>query len=387
MFNHIFKLIWKKKKSNFLMILEIFVSFIILFAVWSLSIYTYRNHAMPLGLKTDNVWVVYLQFNTGSDSVQEKSRELLYQTMKGIPGIQSFAFTANAIPYGFSSTNGSFSYAGKSAMSSIFDVDPAYPAVLSMAMLSGRWFTAEDTIGKFQPVVITRHLAEILFGGTDAVGKMLGEEKDPRRQKVVGVVDYFRHKSSFQADDNTVFEPAESRRSNLLLKLSAPQNADFEARLAKTLQQAGKNWSIEIQHFDNMQATQDKLVFIPILILFVLCGFLVFNVGLGLFGVLFQNISRRKGEIGLRRAVGATRSQILAYFIGETLVIASFAVVLGVFFAAQAPLLNLFDVEASVYFSGILLAMVSVYGITLLCAFYPSRQAAAIYPAVALHEE
>src|SRR5690349_1265486 len=132
-----------------------------------------------------------------------------------------------------------------------------------------------------------------------------------------------------------------------------------------------------------MKATQDKLVLIPILILFVVCGFLVFNVGLGLFGVLFQNISRRKGEIGLRRAVGATRGQILAYFIGETLVIASFAVVLGVFFAIQAPLLNLFDVEAGVYFAGILLAIASVFAITVLCAFYPSRQAAAIYPAVA----
>jgi len=387
MFNHIFKLIWKKKKSNFLMMLEIFMSFIILFAVWSLSVYTYRNYAMPLGLSTDNVWTVYLDFNTQSDSVQARSRGLVYQTMKGIREIESFAFTSNMVPYGFSSANSSFSTHGREAMSNMFDVDPAYPAVLGLKMLSGRWFTPEDTLGKLKPVVITRHLAEELFGGEDAVGKILGEEKDADQKKVMGVVDYFRHKSSFQTDDNSIFLPAGNESINLLLKLSGPQNADFEARLAKTLQQAGKNWTVEIQHLDNMQATQDKLVLIPILILFILCGFLVFNVGLGLFGVLFQNISRRKGEIGLRRAVGATRSQILAYFIGETLVIASFAVVLGVFFAIQAPLLNLFDVEASVYFIGILLAMASVYGITILCAFYPSWQAAAIYPAVALHEE
>jgi putative ABC transport system permease protein len=386
MFNHIFKLIWKKKKSNFLMMLEIFVSFIILFAVWSLSVYTYRNYALPAGIETENVWTVYVGFNTDSDSVQEKSRDILHRTMQGIREVESFAF-ADIMPYGFSTSNSRFSHGGRSAMSNMFEGDAAYAEVLGLKMSSGRWFTAEDTIGKQQPVVITRHLAEELFGGEDAVGKRLGEEEEKDRRKVVGVVDYFRHSSSFQADNNAIIMPADKKSINLLVKLAGPQNADFEARLAKTLQQAGQNWSVEIQHLDKMKATQDKLVLIPILILFVLCGFLVFNVGLGLFGVLFQNISRRKGEIGLRRAVGASRGQILGYFIGETLVIAGFAVVLGVFFAIQAPLLNLFDVEAGVYFTGILLAIVSIFCLAVLCAFYPSRQAAAIYPAVALHEE
>ncbi len=385
MFKHILTLIWKKKKSNFLMMLEIFVSFLILFAVWSLSVYTYRNYATPSGLSTDRVWAVYLQFNAKNDTLLVEYRELLRQMLKGVPEIEHYSFTSSNLPFSFSSSNRDFSYQGKNTLSEIMFVESDYPKVMGMTLESGKWFEAQDTIGKVTPIVITRHMANILFGQEEAVGKIIGDEESPR--KVVGVVPYFRHKSSYQSDDNCVFEPVSKWDSDLLLKIKPGTNADFEARLARSVQQLGKDWTVEIQHMDNMRSTQDNTILIPILILFVVCAFLVFNVGLGLFGVLFQNINRRKGEIGLRRAIGATKRQILAYFIGETLVIAGFGVVLGVFFAIQLPLLQVLDVEASVYMWGIVLAMLSIFVIAVLCAFYPSRQAARIYPAVALHEE
>jgi putative ABC transport system permease protein len=380
--NHIFKLIWKKKKSNFLMMLEIFVSFLILFAVWSLSVYTYRNYVTPAGLSTDRVWAVYLQFNTDSDSLRRINCDLVSQYLKGNRGIESFAFSSSNLPFGFSTMNNQFEYGGKSVMSDNLAVSADYPSVLGIQMLSGRWFTAADTVGSGKPVVITRRLAAELFGKEEPIGKRISTDR-----RVVGVVDYFRHKSSFQADENALFEPMNIWDNDLLVKVAPGTDAEFEAQLARSIQKLGKDWTVEIQHLDNMKSTQDKTILIPILILFGVCGFLVFNVGLGLFGVLFQNISRRRGEIGIRRAVGATKKQIMRYFISETLVIATFGVALGVFFAVQIPLLNVFDVEGSVYFWGIVLATLSIYGIAVLCAFYPSRQAAVIYPAVALHEE
>ncbi|MCC6282908.1 MAG: ABC transporter permease [Saprospiraceae bacterium] len=385
MFKHILALIWKKKKSNFLMMLEIFVSFLILFAVWSLSIYTYRNYATPSGLSTERVWAVYLQFNAPNDTLRGEYRELVRRTLKAFPEIEHFSYSSSNLPFSFSSSNRDYTYQGKGALSEVMSVEADYPNVMGMSLQSGKWFEAQDTIGKITPVVITRHLADILFGQEEAVGKIIGDEKAPR--KVVGVVPYFRHKSSYQGDDNCAFEPLSQWDNDLLLKVKSGATAEFEARLARTIQQLGKDWVIEIQHMDNMQSTQDNTIVIPILILFIICAFLVFNVGLGLFGVLFQNINRRKGEIGLRRAIGATKRQILTYFIGETLVIAGFGVVLGVFFAIQLPLLQVLDVETSVYVWGIVLALLSIFVLAVLCAFYPSRQAATIFPAVALHEE
>lgn len=386
MLSHIFKLIWKKKKSNFLIMLEIFVSFLILFAVWSLGVYTWRNYVTPAGLSTDRVWAVYLEFNTPSDSLARMNKELIDQRLKGVPEVRAWSFSSSNVPFGFSSSNRDIYYGDRHTVSDVMFVDPSYPEVMGVSVRQGRWFTAEDTIGGGTPVVITAHLARELFGTEDPLGKMVGEGEQAR-QKVVGVIDYFRHKSSFQPDENALFQPGGPWDYQLLVRVDPAADAEFEAQFARTLLQLDKAWTVEIQHMDNMKSTQNKTILIPILILAAVCGFLVFNVALGLFGVLFQNISRRKGEIGIRRAMGATKRQVLRYFIWETLVMTTFGVALGFFFAVQAPLLRLFDVEASVFLWGIALAALSIYLLTMICAFYPGRLAAGVYPAVALHEE
>ncbi len=367
------------------MMVEIFVSFLILFAVWSLSIYTYRNYVKPAGLSAENVWAVYLNFNTQNDTLRAEYRELVRQHLRNVKQVQHFTFSSGNLPFSFSSSNRDFNYNGKSALSDYFNVEPDYAATLGIEMLAGRWFAYEDTIGNIEPIVINRHMAENIFGKEDPIGKIVGLENN--QQKVVGVIDYFRHRSSFQADENSVFAPLGNWESDMLVKVTPDATPEFEAQLARSLQQLGKNWTVEIQHLDDMRRTQDKTTWVPILILFIVCGFLVFNVGLGLFGILFQNINRRKGEIGLRRALGATKSGIWSYFISETLVIAGFGVFLGVFFAVQLPLLNALDVEAAVYGWAIVFAILSILAMAVACAFYPSRQAAAIYPATALHEE
>ncbi len=173
----------------------------------------------------------------------------------------------------------------------------------------------------------------------------------------------------------------------MVMKVKEGSGAELEAKIAKEVARLGKDWSIEIQQMNSMKTNRNNLVLVPILILLIVCGFLVFNVALGMFGVLFQTISRRKQEIGVRRAMGATQGAILRHFIGETAVIATFGVVLGLFFAVQFPLLNVFDVEASVYLTGIALAVVSIYLLVIICAFYPSRQASVLQPAAVLHEE
>jgi putative ABC transport system permease protein len=85
--------------------------------------------------------------------------------------------------------------------------------------------------------------------------------------------------------------------------------------------------------------------------------------------------------------MGATKASILTHFIGESVVIATFGVVLGLFFAIQFPMLNIFDMKMEVYFNAILLATLSIYALVIACAFFPSRQAAQVYPAAALHEK
>ena len=388
MLKHIFQLIWKKKQRNFLMMLEIFFAFLVLFAVSTLSVYNYQNYQKPSGINIDDVWVAFMNYNT--DTLP--NLDVIQQRLKAYPEIASFSFTSGNVPFSFSTMSTSISYNGVETQTDGIAAGPTYPEVMGITLSEGRWFTWEDTIGKNDPVVITRKLKETLFGDENAIGKVLGkmeEGKESTGERVVGVIENFKHKSDYQLEENGMFRAANPKwdREHILIKLKSPQNADFEARLSKDLVSIGKDWSVEIQHLDAMKSNQNQVVWVPILILFIVCGFLVFNVALGLFGVLFQNISQRRGEIGVRRAMGATKKAIMQQIIGETAMIATFGLILGLFFAVQFPLLHLFDVSAGVYGLAMVLAVVAVYALVIGCSYFPSRQAAWIYPAEALREE
>jgi putative ABC transport system permease protein len=108
---------------------------------------------------------------------------------------------------------------------------------------------------------------------------------------------------------------------------------------------------------------------------------------MGLFGVLWYNINKRRGEIGLRRAVGATGRSVSSQLVAEAMILATFSLIIGSFFAIQFPLLNVFNLPASVYLIALFLSVTFIYLLVLVCSLYPGKQAAAIYPAVALHEE
>jgi putative ABC transport system permease protein len=384
MVQHLFKLLWKKRKSNFLIMLEIFVAFFILFAVSSLSVYFYRGYIKPSGINAENVWVAYIDFNSSDDSLNRGNRELLRQRLKSYKEIKSFSFGSH-FPYGNSNSNRGFDYNGKKYRSETMAVEDAFPEVLGIKMQSGEWFKERDTILKEKPIVITQHLKEELFGDEEAVGKVIGEEW---KEKIVGVIPNFKHQNDYQFKDDVIFQSTyRDVYTSLILKMDPSVSADFEAQFAKSIQNLGKNWTVQIQHLDEMKKHKNQMIIIPLIIGFIVCGFLMLNVAFGLFGVLFQNINRRRGEIGLRRAIGASANNISTQFIGEMVVLATFSVILGLFFAIQFPLLKVFDVAPSIYLTGILLAVLLVYLIVIACAWFPSRQAAAIQPAMALHEE
>jgi len=258
--------------------------------------------------------------------------------------------------------------------------------VLDIKLIEGRWLSEGDRINKYPVIVINAIMKEKLFGQDLAVGKVVGEKEENKRQ-IIGVVDNFKYESNYDKVTPCMIGLEENWSDVCLVKVKPGTDIAFEAKLTKELAGLGSGWGIEVQHMDNMKNNQNNIVLIPLLILFIVSGFLIFNVALGLFGVLFQTINRRKSEIGLRRAVGATRSQILWQFIDESIVIATLALILGLFFAVQFPLLNVFDVESSTYLLGMLFAVISIFILVILCAFMPSRQAASILPATALHEE
>jgi putative ABC transport system permease protein len=394
MFKHLFTLIWNKKKQNALLISEMLISFLVMFGVFTSLVYFYRNYKKPMGMDYENVWAIHYSnaLKTSDTDSLNLFYETLRQTLKSMSPIREISFSSYNLPLYQNTSQGMIRWNGKEFDHvNWYQVEEGYKETLNMEVLEGRWFTKQDVVAKSWPVVINRSLKEKLFGGESAVGKFLGGADDKDKKMVIGVVEDVKVRGDYAVAGlglyNRLDTGAFSWLGRILIKVAPGVDAAFEARLYKVLANYMKNTGIEIEHLTNKRKNINYFTLVPMIVLLIVACFLIINVALGLFGVLWYNINKRRGEIGLRRAVGASGSSVAGQLVSESLIIATLSLIIGVFFAIQFPLLNVFDLPAGVYIMGIVLSVLFIYGLVLICSLYPGRQAAAIYPAVALHED
>ena len=373
---------------------EMLISFLVIFAVFTLMAYYYNNYKKPLGIDYQDVWVI--NYNNGSKTHNSDSLTAFYETLrqniKSMPQVKEISFCSDNVPFSQNTNQGGVTY-GKKHRESInqYVVEDSYKAVLNMQLLDGRWFNKGDGVAKNKPIIIDNELKEELFGNGVAVGKLIGDYDDKNKMRVIGVVQGVKAKGDYLPPGYALYMRADTGAfhwfGKILLKVSPDANATFEGHLYKTLANYMKDSDIEIEHLTNKRVSTNYFAVIPIIVLSIVSCFLIINVALGLFGVLWYNINKRRGEIGLRRAIGATGNSVSGQLIAESMVLATLSLIIGTFFAVQFPLLNVFNLEAGIYVSAMIMAIVFIYVLVFVCSLYPGKQAAAIYPAVALHEE
>ncbi|HMQ46895.1 MAG TPA: FtsX-like permease family protein [Saprospiraceae bacterium] len=385
MLRQIFKMIWKRKQSNLLTMLEIFISFLILFALWSLSLYYLNIFSKAKSVDTDGVLVLYLNYN--ADSLP--NTEQIARQLKSYNEVAYFAFTSMNIPYGGSISNNDVGYQDNYLLAEEIKAGFEWPSVLGIKILKGRAISSQDTIRNI-PVLINEQLSQSLFGQHDPLGKriMLGRGESPEQGEVIGVFESFKLRNDYHFSEYCLIRPVDLaiEKNCLIIKLNKSAQPGFEDQLVKGISAIGSNWFVELKYLSDMQSDENRKVWLPVLILAIVCCFLLFNVVLGIFGVLFQNISRRKEEIGIRRAFGARKSDIFRQFIFEMLALASIGILIGLFFAIQFPILGIFDVQPGIYVTAILWAIFSIYVLVVICALIPSWRASHLLPVNALHD-
>jgi putative ABC transport system permease protein len=393
MFKHLFKLIWNKRSQNFLFLSEILISFLVIFAVFSYLTYYYQNYSKALGFDYKRVWSVAY----GNDQLPKNHDSLvtfydnLTKSLEAMPQIEHVSFSSSNYPYSdsFMST-GLTQNRRKFDRVSNFIVGNGYQKVWNVSLLEGRWFLPEDAVSKDKGVIINETLKNEMFGNQKATGKLIGDYDDKNKLKVIGVVADIKANGDFQPGNNALFSRLDTGylrwTGTLLIKVRDGADATFESQLYKFMATSTHN-AVEIQHVDEMRDSRNKQTIIPMTIFIIIATFLIINVALGLFGVLWYNINKRKGEIGLRRAIGASGRAVSAQLVMEAIILATMSLIVGCFFAVQFPLLSVFNIPASVYIIAMLLSVVFIYLLVLLCSLYPGKQAASIHPAIALHEE
>ncbi|MCK5077291.1 MAG: hypothetical protein KAR38_12995, partial [Calditrichia bacterium] len=91
MIKQMFKLIWNRKRSNFLMMTGIFISFFVLFMVMVTINYNLNNYTKPLGFNYKNVWKIGVDWKSmPGDEVKSKLQQIEY-ILRAFPEVESYA--------------------------------------------------------------------------------------------------------------------------------------------------------------------------------------------------------------------------------------------------------------------------------------------------------
>jgi putative ABC transport system permease protein len=404
MIKHLCKLVWNRRRINMLITLEIFISFLVVFAVIVMTVYYTNNYIQPLGFDYQNVWTVNIGVieRSGGDRMEER-RQLLDVARRVLAAVHEFSEVESAAgaaytPYSRGRSQNCTDNKGLDICYYSNIVTDDFRETMKINVVRGRWFSKEDDGASYQPVVINRKMARDLFGDEDPIGKRLREpepnDNDFIEERVVGVIDDFRKEGEFDAlsgylfSRNPLMMPHGGRFGNLAIRVRPGVTAAFEEKLLSRLQAEARDWSFKIKPIAQLREENLQETIVPMAAFALIAVFLMIMVGLGLTGVLWQSVTQRTKEIGLRRAKGATKRRIYRQILGELFIITTFGSLAGVLVVVQFPLLNFLGfADSKVYAVSVIISLAFVYLLTALCGLYPSRLATKVQPAEALHYE
>ena len=396
MIRHLLKLVWNRKRANALIVAEIFISFLVVFAVLTAAIMFGTSWSQPIGFDYRNVWDLSMDFDidgrTQADPELHASVMRMLAEARAFPQVASVAIS-NTPPYAFSTSNGTRSIDGHEFSMTMDDVTDDFAEVMKLKVVRGRFFNADDDAAGFQPIVIDTNAAMAIFGTLDAIGRKL-EETETEFSQVVGIIEPFRKDGEASLPMNMVFYRTSPTRkygrlgSHILVRLHPGTPAAFEEQLANRLQQIAPKVSFRVRHMDAMRRSMLRARFSPLIVGGILGLFLISMVTLGLTGVLWQNVTRRTRELGLRRALGASSPNVHRQILLEVALLTTIATLVGAILIVQLPLLGVFSIVTPASFTaGFFGALAAIYGLTILCGLYPSWLASRLQPADALRYE
>ncbi len=393
MFNHLLKLMWNKRRSNGLIFLEILLAFVVLFGVYAFGFYNLDRYSSPLGFSYENSVGVAIDIEDDVDSLEvTKLQDRILREVNEITGVASACFLGPVNPFGGNTWSMGNEDNGFRIQTMMVFADDRFAETLELEFRQGRWFTEADYAGKYEPIVVNGKFIDEYYptreSMIDSIISFDGEKK------IIGVVEHYKYHSNFAENRPlTFFSPRSwTGKGNgpfeqLIVRAEPGQTAAIEEPIYTLLTDLTKNPDVVIWNMAQDRIKANRPITIPLIILISISAFLLINIALGLFGVLFTQINRRRAEIGLRKAMGATPAQVTTQFVLEVLLVTLAALLLGSFFAIQVPLLDLLPIPGKFFYLGIGAAIATILLIVTLCALIPSRQASRLHPAIVLHEE
>ncbi|MFA6109102.1 MAG: FtsX-like permease family protein [Candidatus Latescibacterota bacterium] len=402
MIGHLLRLAWNRRRTAFLLWLEMLVSFLVLAALGVGAASHLAEVHRPRGFDDRDVWAVTAEPEDGAhwgrwtvaDSVAAQQAYRVLQAQEGTVAVAE----VTALPYTGMSMN-VVQRDGRTFDYYLTQVGDDFPRALSVPLAAGRWFGPEDDGLDSEPVVLNQSLATALFGTEDPLGRTFALDRDGRQGLVVGLVREFRPFLFAERPgrfaicrvrlDRAIPKEWPGLPMSYLIRVKPSTAVTFARDIEEGLATAAPTWRVRLAAPLAQMRQQELRFFLrPLVVFGVISTFLLLMVCLGLVGVLWQSVTQRTREIGIRRAAGASRQGICLQVVGEAVVLTTLAVGLGVILVLHSAVLDLFpQIEPGTYLAGLLSAAAVLYLLVAAASLYPGWLATRVHPAEALHYE
>jgi putative ABC transport system permease protein len=394
MIRHVLALMWQRKGANSLIILELLVTFLILFCLSAFTLNLYRLYRQPLGFNVDNTWSIQIAMSGAWQAVDSATFRQVLAVIDQMDEVQAAGLI----------TDPPFTVGGSSSDEDVRDVyvrytvnalSPDLPEALGMQLVEGRWFGPQDDNQVEAGITIIPVLVNQAFSaavGGDVLGLLIPIGPTVQ-QRIVGVFEDFRQDGEFYASTPFMMQRLRAevdfaQPPVLVLVVKPGVSPQFEENLQHVLQRAAPGWNFYVDSWVSLQQAHFRTFMIPLLITGIVVLFLLLMVGLGLLGVLWQNVVRRTPEMGLRRAMGATANAVRLQVVLELLAVVLFALALGFVIVVQFPLSGILQaLDWALFIPAATLSAVLLLALCILFALYPSYQATRQDPVEALRYE